>query len=125
MPMAWAVVDSVRRSSNPYVSPAVQRQIGDGGPLSELCPDSDTPRAVARKTEREAEILLRELERHPDHLVRWTYYLADPQEGEEREERRDLTVREVAREQLRDLEEGAVEGVCRPALQRRLNEAID
>jgi hypothetical protein len=51
--------------------------------------------------------MIRELRRHPDWLVTYTYYYEDAPEGE----RKEITVRKLAEEQLADLRSGSAAGL--------------
>jgi hypothetical protein len=59
-------------------------------------------------------VLVRELRRRPNDLVTYTYF-----SEEEAPERRDITVRELAEEQLKDMD-----AACSPALQDRVRWAL-
>jgi hypothetical protein len=64
-------------------------------------------------------VLIREVQRRPGSLVTNTYIPAD-QPGVEH---KDITVRELAEEQLRSLEDDGEH--CAPRLERRLASALD
>jgi hypothetical protein len=57
------------------------------------------------------------LRRRPDRLVTYTYYYSD-----DPEERRDITIRELAEEQLEDIESNGPD--CDPELERRIRAAM-
>jgi len=78
---------------------------------------AETPMTAAQDIRRRAEVLVRELRRRPNHLVTYTYYSAH---GDD--ERRDITGRELAEEQLKDLESNGPD--CDPDLERRLRSAM-
>jgi hypothetical protein len=115
-PAAWAGVETIKRSSAPHVPENVQKQLPTDISLGNLCP-AETSRRLRRDVEQRAEVLLRELRREPDALVTFTYYWA-----EGGEERRDITVRELAEEQLGDLHTGGRD--CAPQLQRRIEAVL-
>jgi hypothetical protein len=83
-----------------------------------VCPDAETPVDVERDVRARAEALIRELGRRPNELVTYTYYDGDGADDEARE----ITIRELAEEQLADLDSG---GDCAPELQRRIRAAMD
>jgi hypothetical protein len=115
LPAAWAVGETRRRG--PHVPDSVQAQLPTKISLGNLCPDTDTPPAVERDVRRRAEALIRELRRRPDQLVTYTYYYSD-----DPQERRDITIRELAEEQLADIESGGPD--CDPELERRIRAAM-
>ena len=117
VPVGWATVETVRRATAPHLPDALQAQLPTEESLGNLCPGAETPRKVVRRLERQTEVLIRELDRRPDWLVSYVFYYSD-----DPPERRDITVRELAEEQLRDLEAG---GRCAPRLQRRFRDALD
>ena len=114
-PAAWAAVETIKRGTAPHVSAAAQRQLPTEESLASDCEDES---GSASRIDPKARALLRELERNPDALVTYTYYYADDPD----EDRRDITVRELAEEALRDLE--ANPG-CREDLRRRLEAELD
>jgi hypothetical protein len=118
VPFAWAAAETVDRSSSPHVSSSVQAELPTEWSLGNLCPGAETPPRITRRIEHQAEVLLRELRLQPDWLVSYTYYYEDAPD-----ERKDITVRELAEEQLSDLKSGG--SSCAPQLQRRLREALD
>jgi hypothetical protein len=117
LPTAAAAVETFERSRAPHVPATVQRQLPLDVSLGNLCPGAETPGPLRRDIERRAEVLLRELDRHPDWLVTNTYYPAESPDVEHR----DITVRELAEEQLRDLKSGLD---CRLPLRGRLEHAL-
>ena len=117
LPTAAAAVETFERSREPHVPRAVQRQLPLDVSLGNLCPGAETPGPLRRDIEHRAEVLLRELDRHPDWLVTYTYYYADSPDSE----RRDITVRELAEEELRDLKANPD---CRLRLRGRLERAL-
>jgi hypothetical protein len=110
------IVAEVRRG--PHVPASVQRQLPTNISLGNLCPGASTPKDVERDIRSKAEVLLRELDEHPQHTVTRTAYYSDGG-GSERE---DITIRQLAQEQLDDLESGG--RGCDPELQRRLREGL-
>lgn len=114
-PIAWALTQHFGRG--PHVPADVQAQLPVDLSLGNLCPGAETPPRLLRELRRSAAALERELRRRPDHLVTYTYYWAD-----QPAERREITVRELAEEQLEDLQTGGRR--CAPALQRRLRAAL-
>jgi hypothetical protein len=115
LPATWAAVETIRRG--PHVPASVQRQLPTEISLGNLCPGAETPASVEHDVRRRAEALIGELSRRPTHLVTYTYHSSD---GDD--ERRDITIRELAEEQLKDMESGGPD--CEPALERRLREAM-
>ena len=116
LPAAWAALETSKRG--PHVPASVQRELPTELSLGNLCPGAESDPVVERDVRRRAEVLIRELRRHPDHLVTYTYYYSD-----EPEERRDITVRELAEEQLADIESGGPD--CDPKLERRIRAALE
>jgi hypothetical protein len=116
LPALWAGVETERRGE--HVPAALERQLPIELSLGNLCPDASSPPGLVRRLRRQSEVLLRELGRRPDDLVTNTYYQADTAD----ETRRDITIRELAQEQLHDLELGGRR--CAPGLQRRLRAAL-
>lgn len=110
-PGAWAAVEHGRRG--PHVPSSVQRALPTETSLGNLCSavEVDPDRRMLADVRRRAETLVRELRRNPQHTVTYTYYWSDGPD-----ERRDITVRELAEEQLDDLDGGG----CEPELRRRL-----
>jgi hypothetical protein len=104
-PVAWAAGETIKRSTAPHEPEAVQKQLPRGGTdLSGLChPHAWTP-AERAHAEHKLDVLVRELNLHPDWLVPYTYYLEDPSGTEVK----DLTVQEVAQETLRGLDRRCV-----------------
>ena len=115
LPAAWATAETVQRG--PHVPASVQAQLPTEISLGNLCPGSETPPRVERDVRRRAEALIRELRRRPDQLVTFTYYYSD-----DPEERRDITIRELAEEQLKDIESNGPN--CAPELERRIRAAM-
>ncbi|MEX2253030.1 MAG: hypothetical protein WD649_02660 [Thermoleophilaceae bacterium] len=125
-------IDYARRDHLPA---AVQRRLplkpGDQT-LVDLCAVGPTPGLTPaerrelvlsakerRDLQHQAQVLLRELDQHPDSLVTYTYDYSD-----EPDEVRDITVRQLAREQLQEFKDYASEK-CRPQLQEQLRSRID
>ena len=117
IPVIWATIETAQRATAPHVSGAVQARLPTDESLGNLCPGAETPRKITRRLQRQVEVLIRELDRHPNWLVAYVYYYSD-----DPPERRNITVLELAEEQLRDLETG---GDCVPELQRRIRAALD
>jgi hypothetical protein len=115
LPTAWAAAETAERGE--HVPASLERQLPLDVSLGNLCPGAESDRAFIRDLRRQTDVMIRELERRPDDLVTYTYYYSD-----EPEERRDITVRELAEEQLADLEAGGRN--CAPELQRRIREAL-
>jgi hypothetical protein len=119
VPAAWAGIEQIDRADAPHAPPALEAQLPIELTLANLCPGAETPPALTRKLKRQAEVLLSELRTHPDWLVTFTYYYSDT---EDPEDTRDITIRELAEEELQSLEDGG--GDCQPELKRRLREAL-
>jgi hypothetical protein len=115
LPMAWAAVETARRG--PHVPEAVERRLPMELSLGNLCPGAETPPDLERDLRRRADALIGELRRRPAHLVTYTYHYS---EGDD--ERRDITIRELAEEHLKDMESNGP--VCDPELERRLRDAM-
>ena len=113
VPAGWALVDTAQRG--PHVPATLQRQLPIDYSLGNLCPHAETPPALERRLRREAEVLIRELGRRPRHLVTYTFHDAHSAD----EDRRDITIRELAEEQLAGMQPD-----CSPDLQRRLRAAL-
>jgi hypothetical protein len=120
LPVAWAAAEQIDRADAPHAPPALERQLPIELTLANLCPGSETPPDVVRKLERQADVLLREVRAHPDWLVTYTYHYTDTDDPEDT---REITMRELAEEQLRDLEDYGSD--CRPDLRERLRAALD
>jgi hypothetical protein len=115
LPVAWAAIETSQRG--PHVPASVQRELPTKLSLGNLCPGAESSPEVEREVRRSAEALIRELRRRPDDLVTDTvYYSDDP------EERRDITIRELAEEQLEDIESNGPN--CVPDLERRIRAAM-
>jgi hypothetical protein len=116
LPLLWGGTEAVRRGE--HVPASLERQLPIEYSLGNLCPDASTPPQLVRRLRRQTEVLIRELGRRPDDLVTYTYYDAHSAD----EDRRDITIRELAEEQLDDLETGGRN--CAPDLQRRIRAAL-
>jgi hypothetical protein len=81
--------------------------------LANLCPAGLTDRKTTTELRRQARVLIREARVHPDWLVEYTYYSEDGAD-----ERRLITIRQLAREHLQSLEDQ--DRNCEPGLQRQL-----
>jgi hypothetical protein len=114
-PAVWAAVRSAERG--PHVPPRLQAQLPTELALGNLCPNSQLPGAERRRLRRSADVLIVELRRRPNDLVTDTFYYADGSE-----ERRDITIRELAEQQLESLQNGG--RACAPKLMRRLQAAL-
>jgi hypothetical protein len=101
----------------PHVPASVQRELPTEISLGNLCPGASTPGEVEQDVRRRAETLIRELRARPDHLVTYTFYDAHGPD-----EQHDITIRELAEEQLGDLESGGPN--CAPELERRIRAAM-
>ncbi len=95
-----------------HVPPEVQKSLPVDYSLGNLCPGAETSPALARRIAATADALIRELHRRPDDLVTYTFEYEDADS-----QTRDITVRELAREQLGDLD-------CDPRLKRRIQAAM-
>jgi len=115
LPVAWAAIETSQRG--PHVPASVQRELPTKLSLGNLCPGAESDPAVERDVRRSAEVLIRELRRRPDDLVTYTFYFSD-----DPEERRDITIRQLAEEQLDDIESGGPN--CIPELERRIRAAM-
>jgi hypothetical protein len=116
LPAAWAAVETVRRGE--HVPAALERELPIELSLGNLCPDAQTEPDVERDLRRQSEVLVRELGRRPYDLVTYTYHDAHSAD----EDRREITIRELAEEQLADLESGGPD--CAPELERRIRAAL-
>jgi hypothetical protein len=116
VPAAWAAVETMRRG--PPLPASVQRLLPTEISLGNLCAGAETAVTVEQDVRQRADVLLRELRRRPNHLVTFTYHAAHGGE----DEHRDITVRELAEEQLKDLKSNGPN--CEPDLERRLRSAM-
>jgi hypothetical protein len=116
LPALGAAVETARRGE--HVPASLERQLPIEYSLGNLCPGAETDAQLLRRIRREAEVLIRELGRRPDDLVTYTYHDAHSAE----EDRREITLRELAEEQLADIESGGPG--CAPELERRLRAAL-
>jgi hypothetical protein len=69
VPVTWATVETAQRAAARHVSDELQAQLPTEESLGNLCPGAETPPKVTRRLERQSEVLIRELERHPGWLV--------------------------------------------------------
>lgn len=106
-PLAWASLRSATRNPGPHVPAAVQAALPTEFGGESLCQAGETTRG--------SEALLRALQSRPHDLVWVTIFLADEPPG-----RRELTVRELAQEHLRQLPD---DRECL-GLRRRLEEGL-
>jgi hypothetical protein len=116
LPTFWAGAETARRGQ--HVPASLERRLPIELSLGNLCPGAGTEPRIERELRRQTEVLIRELERRPDDLVTYTYYDAHSAD----EDRREITIRELAQEQLGDLETGGPN--CAPDLARRIREAL-
>jgi hypothetical protein len=120
---AWTAIEHLRHG--PHLPPERQAQLPVDTPLVNLCEASGISRRERRALRASVDVLLEELRERPRHLVTYTYYWAD-----DSPEERDITVRELAEEQLKGLElasesDLAVHGRrCAPGITRRLREGL-
>lgn len=115
LPGLWAAVETAKRGS--HVSAAVQAQLPIKLSLANLCPHSETPGALRRELRRSAQLMINLLQRRPNDLVAYTYYYEDAPD-----DRRNITIKELAEEQLENLEDGG--GDCAPQLKRQIRAAL-
>ena len=105
-----------RAQRGPHVPASVQAQLPTDLSLGNLCPGAESSQSVLRDVRARGDRLVAELRARPNHLVTYTYYWAHG--GKEQKE---ITIRQLAEEQLADLESGSVSGPrCAPDLQRQL-----
>ncbi len=132
----WAAIVTIDYSRRDHLPASVQRQLPVRVFLADLCEDpgltaeerreSALSPSQRRDIERRAEVLLRELDEHPDSLVTYTYEFSD-----EPDEVRDITVRQLAKEQLAEFEDVGEDfedfdaDKCQPELQEQLRQAAD
>jgi hypothetical protein len=116
VPALWAASETVRRGE--HVPAALEQQLPIEYSLGNLCPGAGSPPELERRIRRETEVLIRELGRRPHDLVTYTYYDAHSAD----EDRREITLRELAEEQLADIESGGPN--CVPDLERRIRAAL-
>jgi hypothetical protein len=118
-PAVWASTETEERSRAPHAPASLQAQLPIEYSLGNLCPHAETPPALARKIRHQGEVLLREVRRHPDWLVSYTYVYADEAETVTK----DITIRELAEQELGDLASGGGED-CLPSYRRRLEAGL-
>jgi len=116
LPALWAGAETERRGE--HVPASLERRLPIELSLGNLCPGAGTEPRIERELRRQSEVLIRELGRRPDDLVTYTYYDAHSAD----EDRREITIRDLAQEQLADLETGGEN--CAPDLQRRIRAAL-
>jgi hypothetical protein len=116
LPPLWAASETIRRGEP--VPAALERQLPIEYSLGNLCPGAESDPELVRRLRRETDVLIRELERRPDDLVTYTYHDAHSAD----EDRREITIRELAQEQLADIESGGPN--CVPDLERRIRAAL-
>jgi hypothetical protein len=115
VPVAYATVETIERG--PHVPASVQRELPTELSLGNLCPGAEPSGELERDVRRRAETLIRELRARPDHLVTYTFYDAHGPD-----EQREITIHELAEEQLADIESGGPN--CAPELERRIRAAM-
>lgn len=115
LPGSWAAVETAKRG--PHVAAGVQARLPTELSLGNLCPHTETPGALRRELRSGAQWMVKLLRRRPNHLVTYTYYY---EEGDD--ERRHITIKELAEEQLKDLEDGGPG--CAPKLKRQIQAAL-
>lgn len=115
IPAAWAAFEQSKRGEK--IPPSLAAQLPIDLNLANLCPGSETPGRLRRELRGQAEVLIRELRRRPYDLVSYTFHDAH---GDD--ETRDITIRELAEEQLWYLEANEP---CELELRRRLEDALD
>jgi hypothetical protein len=99
--------------------------------------DPKTAAQVAKEGPAQARAFFRALRDHPDHVVTASYSLADPEEGEDRHQTREITILQLAEENLSTMEDvdanpglekdvsGAESYRCRVKLKRKLERLIE
>ncbi len=117
IPVAWGALETTRRATAPHVSARVQSSLPTKESLGNLCAGAETPRHITKRLRRQGDNLIRELRRQPNALVSYVYYWSD-----EPAETKDITVRELAHEQLTDLTSGGDN--CAPGLQQRIRDRL-
>jgi hypothetical protein len=115
LPALWGAAETARRGE--HVPASLERQLPIELSLGNLCPGAESDPELEQRLRRQTEVLIRELERRPDDLVTYTYHYSD-----DPEEHRDITIRELAEEQLADIESGGPR--CVPELERRIRAAL-
>ena len=116
LPVLWAAAATAERGE--HVPASLERQLPIEASLGNLCPGAESDPEFVRRLRRQTGVLIRELERRPDDLVTYTYYDAHSAD----EDRREITIRELAEEQLADIESGGPR--CVPELERRIRAAL-
>jgi hypothetical protein len=112
---AWTAVQWVDRG--PHVPASVQRELPTDVSLGNLCPGAESDPEFEDDVRRRAEVLIRELRRNPDHVVTDTVH-----HSHGGEEQQDITIRQLAEDQLADIESGGPN--CAPELERRIRAAL-
>lgn len=110
MPVSWGALEMTKRATAPHVSARVQANLPTKESLGNLCPGTETPRNEIKRLRRQGNNLIRELRRQPNALVSYVYYWSD-----EPPETKDITVRELAEEQLSSLTSADQNCVPRPS----------
>jgi hypothetical protein len=114
----WGAVETIDRSDAPHAPAELKSRLPLELHLANLCPGSATPERLASRLETQARTLIREVDRHPDWLVPYTYASSDfPDEHKE------LTIEEFAEEEL-ELYEVAGQR-CEGGYQTRLRAALE
>lgn len=111
-------VETIDRSDAPHAPAELREQLPLKLHLANLCPGSATPKPLVSRLEAQARTLIRELDRHPDWLVPYTYYSSDFDD-----EHVTLTIEELAEEELEFYE--AAGPRCEGGYQTRLRAALD
>jgi hypothetical protein len=116
LPALWGAAETARRGE--HVPASLERRLPIELSLGNLCPGAGTEPRLERELRQQTEVLIRELGRRPDDLVTYTYHDAHSAD----DDRREITIRELAEEQLSDLETGGPN--CAPELERRIRAAL-
>lgn len=114
LPGTWTGVEIAKRG--PHVSAAVQAQLPVKARLVGLCPRSEVPGELG-KLHRSAGLLIELVRRRPNDLVTYSYSSEDGTDV-----RRDITVKELAEEQLKGFELSA--NACVPEVKRQIRTAL-
>ena len=122
VPLVWATGGTVQHAHAKRVPASLRAQLPIEWSLSVLCPKSGFPAGAARGVRRQAEVLLREVRRHPDWVLSYSYPYAD-QPGEFT---RDMTIHELGEQELQSIKDldGATGKPCLPSYRRRLEAAL-
>lgn len=118
LPLLWAAPANLARLGAEHLPPAEQEALPTDVTFANLCSTARGERAFRRQLRREADALVRAVRSQPDALVTITEFRAH---GEN--EHRELEVRELMEERLRELEDGGPG--CAPHAQRRFRDVLD